>query len=302
MSLLSLFKPKGPSGFGYGSTAEEVVAGIDLTDKTVLVTGCNSGIGSITVQALADRGARILALARTEEKARAAVTGIVTPLACELSQPSSIRSCVDRIKKEAPKIDVLIANAGIMALPELQQAFGIELQFFTNHIGHFLLVTGLLDHLSENARVVIVSSTAHRRAPEEGIRFDDLSGEKMYDPWTAYGQSKLANILFTKELARRLAGKAVVNAVHPGVIKTNLARSMNVGVRLAMTLASPLVLKSLTEGAATQCWAAAHPDAAELTGEYMADCMVASPKKIALDQSLSERLWLESERIVARLP
>lgn len=301
MSLLSLLKPNGPLGYGYGSTAEEVTAGVDLTGKTVLVTGCNSGIGQLTAQALADRGARVLAAARTEEKARLALRGDIVPLACELSDPNSVRACSERIKKEQPRLDVVVCNAGIMALPTLQQAFGIELQFFTNHIGHFLLVTGLLDRLNTGARVVVVSSAAHRNAPENGIRFDDLGAEKSYHAWTAYGQSKLANILFTKELAKRLEGKATANAVHPGVIQTNLARSMNGIVRLAFAIGNPLFLKSISEGAATQCWAAVHPGAASLSGEYLADCNVASPSSLASDPGLAGRLWEKSEAILSRL-
>jgi WW domain-containing oxidoreductase len=164
-------------------------------------------------------------------------------------------------------------------------------------------VTGLLDRLSADGRVVVVSSDAHRRAPREGIELDNLSGARGYDPWKAYGQSKLANILFTKELARRLGrdGRSA-NALHPGVIATNLTRSIPAVSRAAMQIAAPLVLKSVAQGAATECYLAAHPMAMGVTGGYFADCNPAQPRPIASDAVLAARLWEESERIVARLP
>ena len=131
--------------------------------------------------------------------------GDFVPLACELSEPASIRACIDAVKSGAGPLDAIVCNAGVMAPPTLRQAHGYELQFFTNHIGHFILVTGLLDRLAPTGRVVVVASNAHRRAPA-GIEFDNLSGARDYAPLRAYGQSKLANILFTRELARRLPG------------------------------------------------------------------------------------------------
>jgi WW domain-containing oxidoreductase len=191
MSLLAMLKGKGPNGFGYGSTADDVVAGIDLHGRTVLLTGCNSGIGLETLRALARRGARVIATARTVDKAREACGGGPAgflPLACDLSEPASVRTCVQAVRQDGAKLDALVCNAGIMALPTLRQAYGYELQFFTNHIGHFLLVTGLLDQLATDGRVVVVASAAHRRAPAEGIDFDNLSGARRYLPWEAYGR------------------------------------------------------------------------------------------------------------------
>jgi WW domain-containing oxidoreductase len=189
-----------------------------------------------------------------------------------------------------------------MALPRLEQAFGYELQFFTNHIGHFLLVTGLLSDLAENARVVVLSSAAHARAPTGGIEFDNLSGKNGYDPWVAYGQSKLANLLFAKELAQRLAGTGkTANAVHPGVINTKLARSRPI-IAFAMHIAEPIGFKSIPQGAATQCYVATHPKLERVSGEYFADCNVARSTRASRDPALAARLWAESERIVADLP
>jgi NAD(P)-dependent dehydrogenase (short-subunit alcohol dehydrogenase family) len=306
MSLVALVKGKGESGFGYGSTAEQVTDGVNLRGRTVLVTGSNSGIGLETVRVLGKRGARVITAARTEEKARDATQGMpgeFVPVACELSDPSSVRACVEAVKKQGHRLDALICNAGIMALPKLEQAFGYELQFFTNHIGHFMLVTGLLDALAEDGRVVVLSSAAHGSAPSGGIQFDNLSGEKGYFSWLAYGQSKLANLLFAKELSRRFAGtRKTANAVHPGVIATNLTRSLPGIARVAMTVASPLAFKNAAQGAATQCYVAVHPQIEGVTGEYFADCNVARSSRFSRDPALAKRLWEESERIVASLP
>ena len=305
MSLLGLVMGNGPSGYGYGSTAEVVTQGISLKGRNILVTGSTSGLGLETVRVLAQRGARVFATGRTKEKAAAAcdrMPGVIVPVECELSTPSSVRGCVAFLKAEGVKLDVIIANAGIMALPKLKQAHGYELQFFTNHIGHFLLITELLSELTEEARVVVLSSGAHKGAPKVGIELDNLSGERGYSPWKAYGQSKLANLLFAKQLAKRLQGsKITANALHPGVIKTELGRSMSPVVRLVLSAASPIALKSVAEGAATQCYVATRPELAGVSGEYFADCNIAKSSALSQDSALAEKLWEESERIVAKL-
>lgn len=236
MSLVSLIKGRrGASGFGYASTAEEVTAGLDLTGRTVLITGVNSGLGLESARVLAMRGARIVGAARSREKAAEACKGLATevvPVACELSDPASVRACVADVKALGLSIDVLLCNAGIMALPKRELLHGQELQFLTNHVGHFLLVTGLLETLSEDARVVMLSSSAHQGAPRAGIQFDDLTFASGYAAWGAYGQSKLANLLFARSLARRFAGtRRTSNAVHPGVIATNLGRHLSAAAR-----------------------------------------------------------------------
>lgn len=304
MSLYGRLQGKGPSGFGYASTAEEVTAGRDLTGQTWIVTGSNSGLGQETVRVLCLRGARVLSLARSEDKAReAAPAGAdVVPVACELSEPASVRAAVARIRELGGSIDGVIANAGIMALPEVRRAHGVELQLFTNHVGHFMLVVPLLDRLAADGRVVMLSSAAHTGTWPEGIRLDDLGAEREYTPWRAYGQSKLANLLFARELARRMDRGRTANAVHPGVIATNLTRHMNVVARFVWTyIGPPLFLKSVAEGAATQCWAAVHPDAGALRGNYLADCNVAEPIPAGRDDALAAALWDATEAIVARL-
>ncbi len=307
MSLYALLKPKGPSGFGWASTAEEVTEGLSLQGKTILVTGCSSGLGLETMRVLALRGAKALGTARTVEKARAACDaaggGRAIPLACELSDPTSVRRCVEQVRRSGDRLDALVCNAGIMALPTRRQAYGIELQLFTNHVGHFLLVTGLLERLTDDARIVVLSSEAHRRAPPEGIRFDDLGAERSYSPWVHYGQSKLANLLFAKELARRFAGtRRTANAVHPGVIRTSLGRHMPLVARAALAIGGPIALKTVAQGAATQVYAAVHPAAAAISGAYWADCNLATPRPDADDPALARRLWETTEAIVARLP
>lgn len=304
MSLLSLIKGTGKSGFGYGSTAEEVTFGLDLTGKNILITGCNSGLGLETARVLALRGARILGTARSLEKAEGALIdfgSIHKAYECELAEPRSVKACVTAIKKDRIKLDAIICNAGIMALPTLQKSHGYELQFFTNHIGHFILVTGLLDTMHDDGRIVMLSSAAHNMAPKVGIEFDNLSGDVGYKPWKAYGQSKLANLLFAKELSRRLAGSGkTANAVHPGVIRTNLGRHMPAIARVVFAGVGPLFLKSVEQGAATQCYVAVHPELAKNSGAYFADVNIASPRIDAEDTELSRRLWQVSEEIVAR--
>ena len=306
MSLIELIKSNGPSGFGYGSTAEQVTDKVSLAGKTILVTGVNSGLGLEAMRVLALRGAHVIATARTEQKAKEAAASVtggrVTGVACELSDPKSVNACVETVKRLGVKLDAIICNAGIMALPKLEKAFGYELQFFTNHIGHFILVTGLIDSLTEEGRVVMLSSEAHKRAPKAGIEFDNLSGDLGYSPWAAYGQSKFANILFAKELARRFKGsKRTANAVHPGVIRTNLSRSMNPIAGLAFMIASPLVLKNTAQGAATEVYVAVNPGVAQVSGEYFSDNNVAKPRADAEDAEMAKRLWATSEEIVRKV-
>ncbi|HEY4392697.1 MAG TPA: SDR family oxidoreductase [Polyangia bacterium] len=306
MSLVAALKGKGPNGLGYGTTAEEATAGCDLSGKTMLVTGCNSGIGLETVRALALRGARIIATARTVEKARDACAGLkgdFLPLACELSEPASVRACVAAAKSGAAPLDAIVCNAGVMAIPTPQQKFGWELHLFTNHLGHFILVTGLLDRLAPAGRVVVTGSEAHRRAPAGGIDFDNLSGERGYQPMRAYGTSKLANILFTRELARRLGnGPQTANTLHPGVIATNIVRTLPAPAKLAFQVLAPLALKTPSQGAATQSYLAASPAVAEVTGAYYADCNPSETRPNGQDLAAAARLWEASEALAARLP
>ena len=282
MSLFAMFKSAGPTGFGYGSTAEQVTEGLSLAGQTILVTGCNSGIGQEACRVLALRGALVLGTARTKEKAAAACAtfpGKAIGYSCELSDPSSVRGCVAAVKADGHRLDAIICNAGIMMLPKLEKSHGYELQFFTNYIGHFMLVTGLLEQLKDEGRVVMLSSEGHRSAPVGAIEFDNLSGDKRYKPLTAYGQSKIADLLFAKELERRFAGtKKTAYAVHPGVVDTNLARNMGPVLSRVLGAIGRLFLKSVGEGAATEVFAAVSPKAVSLAGNYLADSNVMKPR------------------------
>jgi len=293
------------SSFGFDNTAEDVTDGLDLRGSTWLITGVNSGLGYESARVLAERGAHIVGAARTLEKATDAFSrlGIKgTPLACDLSEIDSVRAAVATVKASGVVLTGILANAGIMALPELKQQSGIELQFFTNHIGHFALVTGLVDQLSETGRVVMLSSGAHRMAGENGIEFDNLSGETNYHPWRMYGQSKLANILFAKSLAKRFANqgsKRTANAVHPGVIMTNLARHIPNAEGMFANMKA--TMKTIPQGAATQCYVAVNPESADASGKYFSDCREAEPIPAALDSELADRLWRRTEAILAQL-
>lgn len=304
MSLVALIKGKsGASGFGYASTAEEVTAGLDLRGKVIMITGANSGLGLESARVLASRGAQILVAARTVDKAAPVCESLgqgALPVACELSEPASVRACVEHVKGLGLKLDVLLCNAGIMTLPERTVVLGQELQFLTNHIGHFMLVTGLLDQLADNGRVVVLSSAAHRWAPAAGIQFEDLSFKSNYTPRGAYGQAKLANLLFARSLAKRLAGTGkTANSLHPGVINTNLGRHMSPVLRALAPIANAIALKTIPQGAATQCYVAVHPSLAKVSGEYFADCNVARSSSYGRDDAMADKLWDVSEKIIA---
>jgi len=308
MSLWALVKGRrGASGFGFASTAEEVTAGLDLSGKHILITGVSSGLGRETARVLGGlRGARIIGLARRREQAEA-VAGEFGPgavsIACDLSEPESVRQAVREVQQLGVPLDVLVCNAGVMALSERTVRHGQELQFLTNHIGHFILVTGLLPQLVEVGRVVMLSSAAHKYVPSGGICFDDISFVHGYHPWAAYGQSKLANLLFARALARRFKGTArTANALHPGVIGTNLQRHMNpLLTQVGMPLAAAIAFKNIPQGAATQSYLAVHPATATVNGEYFSDVNVARSSRYSRDDALGERLWTWTEGVVAAL-
>ena len=305
MSLYGMFRGKGATGFGHNSTTDEVTEGLDLSGKTYLVTGCNSGIGGDTLRILTERGARVIGAARTIEKADAAceaAPGEAVGVACELSEPSSVLAAVRAVKDLGFELDGILCNAGIMALPTRTLLHGYEAQWFTNHVGHFILVTGLLDQLSAGGRVVMTSSYGHTMTYAEGIRLDDLSADQGYDQWRAYGQSKLSNILFANHLATLLKPGQTANSVHPGVIITKLTRHMPSFVEGMYAALGPAVFtKSLAQGAATQVYVAVHPDAAKYNGKYFADCNLKTPSGHGSDAKLAAALWKRTEEVVAGL-
>ena len=202
---------------------------------------------------------------------------------------------------------MLILNAGIMALQQLELVFGLEKQFVVNHLGHFLLTEHLLGTVvkSPEGRVVVVSSGAHVWAPEEGIQFDNLNGENGYKPFEAYGQSKLANGLFSRELARRLVEtNATSNSLHPGVIRTNLTRHLTQPDESASSDSNEeerpgRKRKTIPQGAATSCFVATSPSLSMVTGYYFADCNMALPNELMQDDDMAAKLWQVSEELTA---
>ncbi|MDX1518246.1 MAG: SDR family NAD(P)-dependent oxidoreductase, partial [Woeseiaceae bacterium] len=214
------------SEFDEDATAEQVTEGLDLAGKHAVVTGCTSGIGFETMRVLALRGAYVVGTSRSLERAEEAckrVVGVTSPVALDLANRDSIIDCADRIRASGKPIDMLVCNAGVRGgSGEAETVDGIERHFAINHLGHFLFVNRLLDRLytAWQGRIVVVASrTSYTGAPEEGIRFDDLTLGDDYSDGLAYGQSKLANVLFADGLARRLVGTRITaNSLHPGVI------------------------------------------------------------------------------------
>lgn len=297
--------PRGP--FNANSTAAEVAAGTDLDGKIAVVTGCTSGIGFETMRVLADRGAYVLGTSRSIERAEAAcrrVAGLTTPLALELGDRNSVVACADAVRSLQSPVDILICNAGYRGGGnERELVDGVEKHFAVNHLGHFLLVNRLLDRLffAWQGRVVVVASRAsYTKAPRQGILFDDLAMDTDYSDATAYGHSKLANVLYSQGLARRLLGTRITsNSLHPGVINTEIDRNLNPVLQYlfgALTLVSG---KSVEEGAATSCYVATSPLLGATSGEYFEDCnAVTIPDSHHGDSAMSDRLWDLSAKLL----
>ncbi|MDX1736314.1 MAG: SDR family NAD(P)-dependent oxidoreductase, partial [Halioglobus sp.] len=253
--------PVGP--YGASSTAEEVTEGMDLTGKTALVTGCNSGIGFETMRVLALRGAHVIGTGRTLEKAQtacASVDGRTTPVALELSDFDSCVACARAVADLAEPLDMLIANAGIGSFNDFELINGIEKIFVVNYLGHVVLTMNLLPlvQAAERGRIVHVGSQmGYRSTPEGGIDFDNLRGEGVYDAGLAYGRSKLANALFSLKLSQMLdPAETTSNAVHPGFVETNIGRNATGFVGFLYNRVATVIKKNLAEGAATQVYVA----------------------------------------------
>jgi NAD(P)-dependent dehydrogenase (short-subunit alcohol dehydrogenase family) len=305
--------------FNHESTTDDVIAGIDLTGKIAVVTGASAGLGIETCRVLAGAGARVVMLARDQDKLIAALDAITENLPdahistqlMDLADLESIRGASERLLGELPRIDLLINNAGVMACPRAKTKDGFELQFGTNHIGHFLftcLVAPLLVS-GAPARVVNLSSAGHRFS---AMDFDDPNfAQRDYDKWVAYGQSKTANALFSVGLNRRLADRGITaNAVHPGMIVTELGRHLDqADIEALQARASTMTVgfKTIPQGAATSVWAATSPDLEGRGGLYLEDCHIAEPATedspggvhdYALDADAAERLWALSEQLI----
>ena len=308
------------SAFGAKSTTDEVLDGVDLSGKTVLITGGTSGLGAETARAMATRGAEVTITARTEARGQSTVDQIrkstgktISVETLELGSTKSIRAFAERINSRDRKIDLLINNAGIMACPEGTTEDGFELQFGTNHLGHFLMTCLIAPSLNDGGRVVVLSSAAHQMSD---VMFDDIDMKKSgYEKWKSYGQSKTANALFGVELNKRLAARNIeVFSVHPGVIGTGLTKHLKIWdllMFIPLMLIGAVKRKSVPAGAATQCFAATAPEIAGHGGSYLADCKIAetSPQKkrdmtvvwpYAINPEAAERLWLLSEDLLGK--
>lgn len=278
-----------------------------LDGKTVLVTGGGEGIGRETAADLARRGARVIIAARNLTKLteaaeyirRTASSDNVVIKQLDLASLASVRAFAADIMASEASLHILINNAGVMRTPYTKTQDGFEMQFGVNHLGHFLLTNLLLGMLKASApsRVVVVSSRAHFRC---SLDFDDLMGDKGYDPGAAYCKSKLANVLFAKELANRLGGTGVTAySLHPGVIGTGLQQHLPAYVRLlSNSFVGRFIQKTPEQGAQTTIHCAVCPDLEQSSGAYFSDCAVVEPSKAALDQDAATRLWMESERLV----
>jgi NAD(P)-dependent dehydrogenase (short-subunit alcohol dehydrogenase family) len=269
-----------------------------MDGKTVVVTGASSGIGAAAAVELAKRGATVVPVGRDAKRLAAVGRRVGSePLRADFSSLSEVRRLAEELLARHERIDVLVNNAGLVAGRRGLTVDGYETTFAVNHLAPFLLTNLLLDRLkaSAPARVVTTSSDAHHSGR---IDIDDLQGERKWSTWSAYANSKLANILFTRALARRLEGSGVVaNCLHPGVIRTRLGRGASLPIRLGWQVAA-LFFKRPTTGAETIVYLASAPEAGETSGGYFVDSRERSPSAWAQDDDLGERLWAESERLV----
>ena len=276
-----------------------------MRDKTVVITGATNGIGLEAAVALARDGARVVMVGRNPEKTAAAVADVrkrsgsdaVESLLCDFSSQESIRKLAVDLRARCARIDVLVNNAGTVHARRTLTAERIESTFAVNHLGYFLL-TNLLTELlvkSAPARVVNVASVAHYRGT---LDFDDLGFERGYQVMKAYARSKLANVLFTRELARRLAGTGVtVNALHPGTVATGIWSAAPGWLRPVLAIAK-MFMVSPQEGARRIVYLASSPEVAATTGSYFEEDRAKKPARLAEDDALAARLWSESARLV----
>ncbi|MBB2205469.1 SDR family NAD(P)-dependent oxidoreductase [Gluconacetobacter takamatsuzukensis] len=317
--------------FGATSTTDDVLSGVSLAGRRVLVTGVSAGLGVETARALAAHGAHVVGAARDLDKAERATAqvradaqrggGALELVALDLADLASVRACADALNAAALPFDLVIANAGVMATPLGHTKDGFETQFGTNHLGHFVLVNRIAGLMGAGARLVSLASSGHRFSD---IDLDDPNFERTpYDPFQAYGRSKTANILFAVAFDAQHRARGVrATAVHPGGIVTELARHMGPGQIEAMVAQineraaaegkPPFRFKTVPQGAATSVWAGVVAKADAVGGHYCEDCHVApvvpddrpislidgGVRAYAVDPARAEALWAESEEMV----
>jgi NAD(P)-dependent dehydrogenase (short-subunit alcohol dehydrogenase family) len=311
--------------FGAKSTTDDVLSGVDLSGKRVLVTGASAGLGVETARALVAHGASVVGAARDLGKARDATAAVraaakngatLELIELDLASLKSVRAATDRLVKDGRPFDVVIANAGVMATPKGKTADGFETQFGTNHLGHFMFVNRIASLIKPGGRLVNLSSAGHRFSD---VDLDDPNFERSdYAPFVAYGRSKTANVLFAVEFDRRHKARGVrAAAVHPGGIQTELGRHMTPElIQQMMTSinqarpagAAPFEFKTIPQGAATTVWAGFVADADAVGGRYCEDCHVAELNRdpnvregvrpYAIDSERAKALWAKSEEMV----
>jgi NAD(P)-dependent dehydrogenase (short-subunit alcohol dehydrogenase family) len=316
---------------GATSTTEDVLAGINLRGKRILVTGVSAGLGVETARSLAAHGANVVGAARDLAKAETVIAqvrkdaaangGSIELIELDLANLASVRNCADQLLRKGEPLDVIIANAGVMATPFTCTTDHFEMQFGTNHLGHFVLVNKIAPLLRKGGRLVNLSSAGHRFS---NVDLNDPNFEKTpYDPFVAYGRSKTANILFAVAFDQRHRERGVrAAAVHPGVIETELGRYMDRGrlenmikqmnEQLAAEGKGPFKWKTIPQGAATSVWAGAVAQSEEIGGRYCENCHVGKivpegttisgvsegVREYALDLNGAEALWKKSEELV----
>jgi NAD(P)-dependent dehydrogenase (short-subunit alcohol dehydrogenase family) len=319
------------TSFGATSTTDDVLTGVNLKGKRILVTGVSAGLGVETARSLAAHGAQVVGAARDLNKAKAATEQVRKEAAAnggsfelielDLANLKSVRACADRLLAEGEVLDVVIANAGVMATPFGHTADGFETQFGTNHLGHFVLVNRIASLIRDGGRLINLSSAGHRYS---NVHLDDPNFEHTpYEPFVAYGRSKTANILFAVAFDKRHRARGVrAAAVHPGGIRTELGRYSEPGRiekvieeinrQLAAQGKGPFQWKTIPQGAATSVWAAVVAQADQIGGQYCENCHIAEivpddtpitavsegVRGYALDPNSAEALWKKSEEMV----
>lgn len=313
--------------FNAKSTADQVLSHVDLRGKRILITGVSSGIGLETARSLISRGAHVLGTVRDTSNAKEIVNSVTTLkvgggeieiIKLDLASLNSVNECADKLLKKGQKFDVIIANAGVMAMPYGRTVDGFEIHFATNYLGHFALINRIKSLILDNGRVIIVSSQAHRVSD---VDLDDLNFEKReYDPFISYGQSKTATSLFAVEFDKRHRNRGIRAAsVMPGNSATNLSRHFsneglqellnNVVKFRAEAGLAPDELKDVAQAAATSVWAAVVANKDEIGGHYLEHCAVAQiddtpnpfadgVRSYALDEKRAQQLWIKTEQLI----
>lgn len=276
-----------------------------MEGKTCLVTGASDGIGYVAARELALRGARVIAVGRNAAKTHGAAVRIidetrnedVSYFIADLSSQKDVRRLAEQVKERTSRLDVLLNNAGAVFLSRRTSIDGLEMTFALNHMGYFLLTNQLLDLLQDStpARIVNVSSSSHGSPGK--FQMEDLPNTRSNRGFRAYGRSKLCNVLFTYELSRRLEGSGItVNALHPGLVRTNIARNNGVLGRVVNFFIGARGVDTV-QGARTLVYLATSPEVEEITGKYFVDCRPVPSSALSYDLKLAERLWELSERL-----